>query len=201
MRRAILQTVAVAAVLMATFLALGAVKDMAFDNSRIGSAVGATFQGEYVEVAALTTANGDPDVDDRNYATLAAVADTAVAVYEVPRGANAATVRFRITADADTATVRCLTFRSRVNAGDYTDDGSLAYQWALTGGTMVAVAGDVYCDTGTATAYALASGSANTVQTNWIYEYEFDLAGVSYLAFYRTDATADITVSIELAVY
>jgi hypothetical protein len=178
-------------------LTMGLVSDVCFDNSRIGSVTTATFQGDFTQVASMATALGDPAVAARNRTAMAAAG---YAMWQVPQGSSRATLRFRTSADADESTVRAVTFRARANPGDYDDDGSLAYQWALTGGTQVAALGGFYCDTGTATAYALAGGIANTVQSNWIYEYEIDLRGVSWVAFYRTDATANITVRVDAGV-
>jgi hypothetical protein len=200
MRRiGIIGRMGVAAILVAALVVTMGVTELRFDSSRIGSNVGATYQGQYVAVATLTSANGDPAVGARNYADLAAVDDSAVAIWEVPRGANAATFRFHIDADAATATVRAATCRSRYNPGDVADDFNVAYQWAITGGTQTDSDSTVYADTITAAAYALAGGTLGSNPANWIAEYEIDLRGVSYVAFYRTDAES-VTVVVDAAV-
>jgi hypothetical protein len=166
-----------------------------------GSSVPATFQGDYETVATLSACYGDPAVGARNYASVAAVADTSVALWEVPQGANGAVFRFHIAADANTATVRAATARANYNPGDYRDDFNLAFQWAIVGGSQTDRDGAVYADTVTATTYNAQGGVPSTPDPNWIVEFDADLRGVGYMAFWRTDSDANYPVVIDAAVY
>lgn len=198
------RTVLLACILAGMVLSMGLVTELRYDNSDITSAVGTTYQSEYVAVATLSECHGDPNTFERSWAEVDALPDANCAIWNVPRGVNAACVRFHIDNDGNTATVRAMTARSRYNPGDRMDHFTLGWQWAITGGAQADGEGadpNVFCDTITATAYDLAGGTVATNDPNWIAEYEMDLRGVSHVAFYRADSDADLTVTVDVAVY
>lgn len=183
---------------------MGAVVDLAYDNSRISTTVGATYQSEYTAVATLSACHGDPNIVERSYAEMAALPDANCAIWDVPYGANAACFRFHIDNDGNTATVRAATCRRRYNPGDKGDDFNLAWQWAITGGSQAdsdAADPNVYCDTLVATTYDIAAGTLGTADPNWIEEYEVDLRGCRHVAFWRTDSDANLTVTVDAVAY
>ena len=182
-------------------LAMG-LQELGFDGSRILPTQGTTFQGQYERVASLTECHGDPAVGARGYAALAALPDANCTIWPVPKGANWARWRFGIDEDANVATVRALTGRSRLNPGDQPDDFTLGWQWELVGGAQVRTAdANYYCDTVTTTEYSLHAGRTAPTEADWIAEYEADIKGVQYIAFYRTDSDPCLTVVIDAAIY
>jgi len=198
------RAMALAGVLACMVLSMGLGTELRYDNSGVGSAVSATYQSEYTAVAILSECHGDPNTHDRSYAEVDALPDANCAIWNVPRGVNAACVRFHIDNDGNTATVRAMTARSRYNPGDQRDHFTLGWQWAITGGAQADGEGadpNVFADTITATAYDLAGGTVATNDPNWIAEYEMDLRGVSHVAFYCADSDADLTVTVDVAVY
>ena len=182
-------------------LALG-VQELGYDRSRIQATQGTTFQGEYRRVAELTECHGDPAAGARGHAALAALPDANCTIWEVPKGANWARWRFGIDRDANVATVRALTGRCRLNPGDAGDDFTLGWQWDLVGGAQVRTAdANNYCDTVTTTEYSLQAGRTAPREADWIAEYEADVKGVQYIAFYRTDSDPCLTIVIDASIF
>ncbi|HUU94066.1 MAG TPA: hypothetical protein VM238_22975 [Phycisphaerae bacterium] len=196
-------TLLAAVVIGAAVPLLLAPQEIGYDRTRITPTQATTFQGAYLCIAELSACHGDPAVNKRGYAAIAALPDANCAIWEVPTGANWARWRFGIDADADVATVRAMTARTGVHPGDAMDDFTLAWQWEIVGGTQVQTITDanVYCDTIATTEYSLHAGRTAPTEAEWVAEYEADVKGVRYIAFYRTDEDTDLTVRIEAAYY
>jgi len=126
-------------------------------STRITPVMFAAPQSRWQEIGTITSSQAYPAVGDRDYTTVAALADAKTAVWDL----SAETGRkrqfsFQTTANADSTTVAVLLFagnKSYALAGGLTLDDDAVYggQLVLTGGQQTGKHSNVYVDTIVAT--------------------------------------------------
>lgn len=115
----------------------------------------ATPFARWEEIGTITSQQAYPAVGDRDYTTVAALADAKTFVWELPTYARKVQMSFQTTANADSTTIALMGFADKysVNTANALVDDDAVYlgQLVLTGGQQTGKHSNVYVDTIVAT--------------------------------------------------
>ncbi|MHC4744500.1 MAG: hypothetical protein ACYS8Z_21505 [Planctomycetota bacterium] len=115
----------------------------------------ATPFARWEEIGTITTQQAYPAVGDRDYTTVAALADARTFVWELPSYARKVQMSFQTTANADSTTIALMGFADQysINTSNalVDDDAVFLGSMVLTGGQQTGKHSNVYVDTIVAT--------------------------------------------------
>lgn len=115
----------------------------------------ATPFARWEEIGTITAEQAYPDVNDRDYTTVAALPDANTVTWQLPGYARKVQMSFQTTADADSTTVVLMGFADAysrdLNDALVDDDAVYLGTLALTGGTQAGKHSNVYVDSIVAT--------------------------------------------------
>jgi len=155
----------------------------------------ATLQDLWTTISTITVAQAALAVGARDAATVAALAATKTAVYEMPPWGNAVEFRFQTTADADAHIVNHYVMRGK------TDHWDLATILGLTGGKQKADGAFYFVDTITVTETFLNAGTVVHSAADGIGRYVLDACGYSGHLFIATTLQGSSTLTPQVATY
>ena len=159
---------------------------------------------QWTELGDITASQATLAVGARDYSTVAALAATKTATWEVPNDVTGAFFRFQTSADADAHVVEMWVCPHPTYADNETEDSfMLGCELTLTGGTQVGPDSNVFVDTivKTVGTGVCAEGTVLDSAANRVALYRLDLQGYKRVVFIATTLEGGATLTVDARGY